>query len=113
MVVVDRFSKIAHFIPCRTTHYDSNIVNLYFREIVRPNGIDGDHPIQSLDTQTCIQNPAKGSSIVKDVQLLLKSWLDHPGSEGGSSPGNWPDFVWLVELDPGEVISCTHAPLKA
>ena len=44
--------------------------------------------------------------------MLLKSWLDHPGSEGGGSPGNWPGFVWLVELDPGEVISCTRAPLK-
>jgi len=74
---------------------------------------DGDHPIQSLETQTSVQNPAKGSSIVKDVQILLKSWLDHPSSEGGSSPGNWPNFVWLVEVDPGEVISCTHAPLKA
>jgi len=75
--------------------------------------VDGDHPIQSLETQTCVQNPAKGSSIVKDVQMLLKSWLDHPDSEVGSSSGNWPGFVWLVGLDPGEVISCTHAPLKA
>ena len=41
--------------------------------------LDGDHPTQPLDAQTCVQNPAKGSSIVKDVQILLKSWLDHPG----------------------------------
>jgi len=45
--------------------------------------------------------------------MLLKNWLDHPNSEVGNSSGNWPGFVWLVELDPGEVISCTHAPLKA
>jgi len=69
---------------------------------------DGDHPIQPLETQTSVQNPAKGSSIVKDVQMLLKNWLDHPGSEVGSSPGNWPGFVWLVELDPGEVMMKGH-----
>jgi len=54
----------------------------------QPGEDDGNHPIQPLDAQTCVQSPAKGSSIVKDVQLLLKSWLDHPGSEGGSSSGN-------------------------
>jgi len=40
---------------------------------------DGDHPIQSMETHTSVQNRAKGSSVVKDVQILLKSWLDHPG----------------------------------
>ena len=75
--------------------------------------VDGDHPIQPMETQASVQNPAKGSSIVKEVQMLLKNWLDHPGSEVGSSSGNWPGFVWLVELDLGEVISCTHAPLQA
>jgi len=49
---------------------------------------DGDHPIQPMETQTSVQNPAKGSSIVKEVQMLLKNWLHHPGNEVGSSPGN-------------------------
>ncbi|KAJ0505917.1 putative nucleotidyltransferase, Ribonuclease H [Helianthus annuus] len=39
MVVVDRFSKMAHFVACNTTHDAVQIDNLYFKEIVRLHGI--------------------------------------------------------------------------
>ena len=39
MVVVDKLSKAAHFIPVKTTHKDANIAYIFLKQIFRLHGV--------------------------------------------------------------------------
>ena len=39
MVVVNRFSKMVHFLPYQTTYDATQVANHYFKDVVRIHGI--------------------------------------------------------------------------
>ena len=39
MVVVDKLTKVAHFIPVNTTHKTTNIEDIYMKEVARIHGV--------------------------------------------------------------------------
>ena len=39
MVLIDKLTKEAHFIPVKTTHKATNIENIYMKEVARLHGI--------------------------------------------------------------------------
>jgi hypothetical protein len=39
MVVVDKLTKPSHFIPMKTTHKTTNVVDIYMREVARLHGV--------------------------------------------------------------------------
>ncbi|WVZ93548.1 hypothetical protein U9M48_039519 [Paspalum notatum var. saurae] len=90
-VVVDRFSKMAHFIPCHKTDDASIVAELFFREIIRLHGIPNTivsivmlrtkllfsttcHP--QTDGQTEVVNRTLSTMLRAVLDKNLKHWED-------------------------------------
>ena len=111
-VVVDRLTKVAHFIPVRTTNSASDLAPIYVREIVRlygvPNSIVSDRDAKFVSKFW--------ESLQKAMGTQLKfSTTFHPQTDGQSErtiqtledmlrscvlswKGSWEDHLPLVEF---------------
>jgi hypothetical protein len=92
-VIVDRFSKMVHFIPCHKTDDATNITDLFFKEIVRlhsvPRSIVSNRDAKFLsyflfsttchpqtDGQTEVVNRTLTQLLRTVIQKNLKTWED-------------------------------------
>jgi hypothetical protein len=129
MVVVDKLTKAAHFIPVKLTHKEANIVDVYMREIARLHGIP--------KTIVSDRDPKFTSKFWKGLfngfgTNLNFSTTYHPESYGQiervnqviedmlrmyvmDKPSKWEDYLHLVEFayNNGYQASLNMSPFEA
>ncbi|GJU68205.1 RNA-directed DNA polymerase [Tanacetum coccineum] len=71
MVVVDKFSKMAHFVPCSKTYDASEVAQMYFSEIVKLHGVP---KMITSDRDTEVTNRGLGNLLRCLVGDNKKQW---------------------------------------
>jgi hypothetical protein len=112
MVVVDKLTKVAHFIPLKTTHKATDVVDIYMREVARLHGIpktivsDGDPKFTSnfwrglfkgfgtnmnFSTTYHLESDGKIERVNQVIEDMLRMYVME-------KPSKWEDYLHLVEF---------------
>jgi transposase InsO family protein len=129
MVVVDKLTKAAHFIPLKTTHRAAEVVDIFLKEVARLHGIP-QRIVYDRDPKFT-SNFWKG--LFKGFGTNLKfSTTYHPESDGQTErvnrviedmlrmyvmdkPSKWEDYLHLVKFayNSGYHTSLKMSPFEA
>jgi hypothetical protein len=129
MVVVDKLTKAAHFIPLKTTHRATDVADIFLKEVARLHGIP--KTIVSDRDLKFTSNFWKG--LYKGFRTNLNcSTAYHPESDGQTErvnrviedmlriyvmdkPSRWEDYLHLVEFiyNNGYHASLKMSPFEA
>jgi hypothetical protein len=129
MVVVDKLTKDAHFIPLKTTHKETNVVDIFMREITRLHGIpktivSGRAPkftstlwkglfkgfITNVNFNTSYHLDSDGHTerVNRVIEYMLRMYMME-------KPSKWEDYLHLVEFtyNNGYQASLKMSPFEA
>jgi hypothetical protein len=129
MVVVDKLTKAAHFIPGKLTHKAMNIVDVYMREIARLHGIpktivsDRNPKFTSkfwkglfnrfgtnlnFSTSYHLETDGQAERVNQVIEYMLRMYVM-------DKPSKWEDYLHLVEFayNNGYQASLKMSPFEA
>jgi hypothetical protein len=129
MVVVDKLTKAAYFIPLKTTHKSADVVNIFVKEIARLHGIPktivserdpkftsnlwkglfkGFGTNRNFSTTYHSESDGKTERVNKVIEDMLRMYVM-------DKPSKWEDYLHLVEFsyNNGYQASLKMSPVEA